>query len=112
MILILSPSSVWLELKTVFDSLSINPSVRAIIFSGSGEKAFSVGIDLKWASSEDSPFMSRPGENGDPARRAAVVRRFGVEMQDCISSIEKCEKRMYLFFFNTLWFISLYFQYF
>ncbi|KAJ5173568.1 ClpP/crotonase-like domain-containing protein [Penicillium coprophilum] len=82
----------WLELRTVFDRLSIDPSVRAVIFSGSGERAFSVGIDLKWVSKEGSPFIPRSDEYADPARRAAALRHFGVEFQECINSIEKCQK--------------------
>jgi enoyl-CoA hydratase len=35
------------ELQQVVDSLRINPDVRVVIFTGSGEKAFSVGADLK-----------------------------------------------------------------
>ena len=76
-------------MRTVFDHLSTDPSVRAIVFSGSGEKGFSVGIDLKWVSGQDSPFMVEPGESVDPGRRAVTkLRRFGVEFQECISSIE------------------------
>ncbi|KAM0739618.1 hypothetical protein ACQRIT_004802 [Beauveria bassiana] len=83
---------VWLELRSIFDRLSTDPSIRAVIFSGAGEKAFSVGIDLKWISKEGSPFVPRPDAYADPARRAAALRRFGVEFQECINSIEKCEK--------------------
>ncbi|KAF3390110.1 hypothetical protein DPV78_011600 [Talaromyces pinophilus] len=87
----LSPD-VWQELRTVFDRLSTDPSVRAVVFSGAGEKAFSVGIDLKWVSKEGSPFVPRPDEYVDPARRAAALRRFGIEFQESINSIEKCDK--------------------
>ncbi|KAE8391616.1 putative enoyl CoA hydratase [Aspergillus alliaceus] len=83
---------VWREMRTVFEDLSTDPSVRAIVLSGSGEKAFSVGIDLKWASKEGSPFIPAPNEDFDPARRATTLRRWGVEFQECITSIEKCEK--------------------
>lgn len=92
--------SVWLELRSVFDRLSTDPSVRAVVFSGAGGKAFSVGIDLKWISEEGSPFIPQPDEYVDPARRAAALRRFGVEFQECITSIEKCEKRMHPFVFS------------
>lgn len=87
--------SVWLELRSIFNRLSTDPSVRVVVFSGAGEKAFSVGIDLKWISKEGSPFVPRPDAYADPARRAAALRRFGLEFQECINSIEKCEKRMY-----------------
>ena len=90
--------SVWQELRTVFDRLSTDPSVRAVVFSGAGEKAFSVGIDLKWVSKEGSPFVPRLDEYVDPARRAAALRRFGIEFQESINSIEKCDKRILPFF--------------
>lgn len=96
--------SVWQELRTVFDRLSTDPSVRAVVFSGAGEKAFSVGIDLKWVSKEGSPFVPRPDEYVDPARRAAALRRFGIEFQDSINSIEKCDKRMLPFFPALPWY--------
>ncbi|WP_335870102.1 enoyl-CoA hydratase-related protein [Bacillus sp. 2205SS5-2] len=35
------------ELAEIVESLRINPEVRAVIFKGSGNKAFSVGADLK-----------------------------------------------------------------
>ncbi|WP_312476781.1 enoyl-CoA hydratase-related protein [Neobacillus sp.] len=36
-----------LELQKKVEDIRINPDVRTVIFSGSGEKAFSVGADLK-----------------------------------------------------------------
>ncbi|RLQ97269.1 enoyl-CoA hydratase-related protein [Falsibacillus albus] len=35
------------ELENVVEALRINPDVRVVVFLGSGEKAFSVGADLK-----------------------------------------------------------------
>lgn len=35
------------ELEGVIDEIRINPDVRVVIFTGAGEKAFSVGADLK-----------------------------------------------------------------
>jgi enoyl-CoA hydratase len=35
------------ELQQVVEALRINPDIRVVIFTGSGEKAFSVGADLK-----------------------------------------------------------------
>ncbi|MEH7333688.1 enoyl-CoA hydratase-related protein [Neobacillus drentensis] len=36
-----------LELQRKVEDIRINPEIRAVIFSGAGEKAFSVGADLK-----------------------------------------------------------------
>lgn len=83
----------WLEMKAVFSQLSDDPSVRAIVFSGAGEKAFSTGLDLKAASQEGSMFIPRPQDIPDAARHAVAVRKWIINIQDCVSSIERCEKR-------------------
>lgn len=33
----------WYEMKDVFESLSVNPDVRCVLFSGAGGKAFTAG---------------------------------------------------------------------
>ncbi|KAK5048913.1 hypothetical protein LTR84_005334 [Exophiala bonariae] len=82
----------WTTLPTVFDDLSEDPTVRAIVFSGAGEKAFSAGLDLAAASVPGSFFNPEPEDVADAARFAARVRRFAYKFQDCVSSIERCEK--------------------
>ena len=81
----------WLELKTIFDTLSISPDVRAIILSATGEKAFTTGLDVQ-AASANGP-LSEQKEPVDVARKAQAIKRHVQEFQDCIQSIEKCEKR-------------------
>ncbi|KAE8381478.1 ClpP/crotonase-like domain-containing protein [Aspergillus bertholletiae] len=80
--------AMWLELHTIFNHLSESPTVRAIILSGAGPKAFTTGLDVKAASegllSSDTPV--------DPARKAFHLRRHISSFQDCISAIERCEK--------------------
>jgi delta(3,5)-delta(2,4)-dienoyl-CoA isomerase len=78
----------WLELRTVFNHLSTSPSVRAIILSGAGEKAFTTGLYVKAAS---EGILFSPTET-DSARTATALRRHVAEFQDCISAIERCEK--------------------
>jgi len=34
----------WLELKTIFEKLSVDPDVRCILISGAGDRAFSAGV--------------------------------------------------------------------
>lgn len=80
----------WLELKTIFDALSISPDVRAIILSGAGEKSFTTGLDVQ-AASQDGVLSQQQGQP-DVARKAQAIKRHVVEFQDCIQSIEKCEK--------------------
>ncbi|CAG8959677.1 hypothetical protein HYFRA_00001582 [Hymenoscyphus fraxineus] len=75
----------WLELKLVFDTLSHSPDIRAIILSGAGDRAFTSGLDVQAASQ-----VRYPG--ADAARKATSIRRHVQEFQDCIGSIEVCEK--------------------
>lgn len=78
----------WLEMRQVFTQLSEDPSVRAIVLSGAGEKAFTTGLDVKAAS---QGLLS--GESKvDPARKAVHLRRHVADFQDCITAVERCEK--------------------
>jgi len=81
--------AMWLEMKEIFDSLSFDSSVRAIVLSGTGPRAFTAGLDVQAATS-GSPLFAK--DNVDVARKAVAIKRHVAEFQDCISSIEKCEK--------------------
>lgn len=81
----------WLEFKTVFDTLSTDPEVRAIILSGAGAKAFTAGLDVE-AASQSGVLGKKGGAPQDVARKAVGIKRHVAEFQDCISSVEKCEK--------------------
>lgn len=77
----------WHNLSALFDKLSVDPNVRAVVFSGAG-RAFTAGLDVQ-AASEGSTFAPAPV---DSARKANGLRRHILEFQDCITSLEKCEK--------------------
>ncbi|KAF2744631.1 ClpP/crotonase [Sporormia fimetaria CBS 119925] len=77
----------WLNLSAIFRKLSHDPSVRAVVLTGAGERAFTAGLDVKAAS---QGTLSR--ESSDAARSAALLRRHILEFQDCITDVEKCEK--------------------
>lgn len=79
----------WHELKALIDFFSHDPETRAIIISGAGDKAFTAGLDVQAASSSDSSLSSK---HSDPSRRATVLRRHILELQDVISSVGRCEK--------------------
>lgn len=81
--------AMWLEFKTVFDTLSLDPEVRAVVLSGAGERAFTTGLDVQAASQQG---VLQQGNVKDAARKAVVIRRNVLEFQDCITSAEKCEK--------------------
>lgn len=83
----------WLELRRVFDQLSRDSSVRAIVLSGAGERAFTAGLDVQAASQEDGGLVAATkSKNLDPARIAARLRRLVADFQDCITAVERCEK--------------------
>lgn len=81
--------AMWLEMKDVFDTLSEDPEIRAIVLSGAGAKAFTAGLDVEIAS--QGSFGGNKNAS-DPARAAVAIKRHVAEFQNCISSIEKCEK--------------------
>ena len=77
----------WLELRQIFDKLSTDPSVRAVVITGAGNKAFTAGLDVK-AASQGTLFE----ESADSARKAVSIRRHVEEFQECITAVERCEK--------------------
>lgn len=79
----------WLELRKVFDALSVDPDVRSIVLSGSGDRAFTTGLDVQAAQQSSVLFGST---SQDTARRAAAIRRHILDFQECITSVERCEK--------------------
>jgi hypothetical protein len=80
----------WIELSTIFDKLSRDPDVRAIVLSGAGEKAFTAGLDVREAA-EEGILADR--KKIDPGRLANIIRRDVKDIQHCISCVERCEKR-------------------
>ena len=88
----MSLNSMWIEYRQVFDSLSQSPFVRAIVLSGAGPRAFTTGLDVQ-AASQSGVLAQTPGDASvDGARVATMIRRHILDFQDCISSVEKCEK--------------------
>ncbi|MCJ1415245.1 hypothetical protein MMC32_001577 [Xylographa parallela] len=83
--------AMWHELRQVFETLSISPSVRAIVFSGAGE-AFTAGLDVQAAAQSGVLAANSGNSNLDGARAATLIRRQLLEFQDCITAIERCEK--------------------
>jgi delta(3,5)-delta(2,4)-dienoyl-CoA isomerase len=81
----------WLNLSAIFRQLSHDPSVRAVILTGAGDRAFTAGLDVT-AASESGPLSSSDVAHQDTARKANAVRRHILEFQSCITDVEKCEK--------------------
>jgi len=82
--------SMWLELRQLFRQLSTDADVRVVVLSGAGDRAFTAGLDVQ-AASQGSPLQA--SDDLDPGRKATMLRRYIGEFQDCITAVEKCEKR-------------------
>jgi len=76
----------WKEMKSVFESLSDDPEVRCIILGGEG-KNFCAGIDLSLLMD-----VSQYDNIKCEGRKRETVRKFILQLQDCITAIEKCRK--------------------
>lgn len=87
----------WLEFKVVFDTLSVDSEVRAIVLSGAGERAFTAGLDVEFAS-QQGILKTATDKTSDVARKAVAIKREVEEFQNCIGSVESCEKRMLVFY--------------
>ncbi len=83
----------WIEFGQIFDKLSYDSDVRAIVLSGAGEKAFSAGLDVQFAS--EAGFTGNNSGEKDIARIAVGFRRHVEQFQKCIASVERCEKRRF-----------------
>nr|XP_036589470.1 enoyl-hydratase isomerase family protein [Colletotrichum truncatum]KAF6801475.1 enoyl-hydratase isomerase family protein [Colletotrichum truncatum] len=81
---------VWREFGALFNRLSHDADVRAIVLSGAGDRAFSAGLDVQSAS--EGVLGSSIGGDVDPSRFATTMRRHIVEFQEAIAAVEKCEK--------------------
>lgn len=79
----------WSEIGAIFSTLSVDPDVRVVLLTGAGDRAFTAGLDVTSAMAEGP--LSSTG-TGDPARKAAILRRHIEDYQQYISKIEKCEK--------------------
>lgn len=76
----------WIEMQTVFETLSKDDHVRVIILAGEG-KHFCAGIDLELLMS-----ISRLKDISCQGKRSEKVRGFILTLQQTVSSIEKCSK--------------------
>ncbi|KAL1940534.1 hypothetical protein VTO73DRAFT_7969 [Trametes versicolor] len=72
----------WTELGQVFDKISQEPTVRAVVLGSALPKFFSAGIDFS--------ALSLPNNGSDPARSAFQLQKHILGFQDCISAIERC----------------------
>lgn len=84
----------WHHLGTLFNRLSHDSSVRAVVLSGCGDN-LTAGLDMYEASQGGILNGTEAGVDG--ARKAIRIRRYIEEFQECVSAVEKCEKRRFGF---------------
>ncbi|KAI9735451.1 MAG: hypothetical protein M1818_006457 [Claussenomyces sp. TS43310] len=77
--------AMWVEFDQIFDQLSLDPNVRAIVLSGAGDKAFTSGLDVQTA-------LSIGAKQADVSRTAFGLREVTGAFQKCIASTERCQK--------------------
>ena len=75
----------WHELKQVFEYIDRTPEIRVAVLSGKGRN-FCSGIDLGLFQEALAPKGKCEG------RKRESLRRLILDMQDCLSAIEKCRK--------------------
>lgn len=78
--------AMWQEIRQAFDWVDATPQARVAILSGEG-KNFCAGIDLAMLGSIQQRIADQDG-----ARSREALRRLILDLQDCLSSIERCRK--------------------
>ena len=78
--------AMWQEIRQACDWVDATPEARVAILSGEG-KNFCAGIDLSMLASIQQQIAHTDG-----ARSREQLRRLILDLQDCLSSIERCRK--------------------
>ena len=78
--------AMWQELRTAFSWADATGAVRVAILSGAGRN-FCAGIDLAMLTG-----VGQAVAHADPARSREALRRLILDLQDCLSSVERCRK--------------------
>lgn len=78
--------AMWQELRTAFSWADATPEVRVVILRGAGRN-FCAGIDLAMLGGVAAAVAHKDG-----ARSREALRRLILDLQDCLSSIERCRK--------------------
>ena len=78
--------AMWQEIRQVFAWVDATPQARVAILSGEG-KNFCAGIDFSML-----PGIQQRIAHPDGTRSREALRRLILDLQDCLSSIERCRK--------------------
>lgn len=76
----------WQDIRAAFGWADATSAVRVVILSGAG-KNFCSGIDLAMLAGVKSAVNHR-----DAARRQEALRRLIIDLQDCLTAVERCRK--------------------
>ena len=78
--------AMWNELRSAFQFLDGLPAARAIVLEGEG-RGFTAGIDLQIMMGLGSQI-----QNDCDGRMRESLRRIILDLQDCLTSLERCRK--------------------
>ena len=78
--------AMWQEIRQAFEWIDATPEARVVILSGAG-KNFCAGIDLAMLAGVQQRIA-----HADGARSREALRRLILDLQDCLSSLERCGK--------------------
>jgi enoyl-CoA hydratase len=81
-------SAFWRDLPLVFDALSCDDAVRAVVLHGEG-KHFSTGLDLQEVLADLGPLLM--GDNNLAKQRTALLAEI-MRLQAAFNAIERCRK--------------------
>lgn len=78
--------AMWQDLRTAFRWADATREVRVVVLGGAGRN-FCSGIDLSMLAGVEAAVDHR-----DPARRHEALRHLILDLQDCLSAVERCRK--------------------
>jgi enoyl-CoA hydratase len=78
--------AMWQEIRTAFEWADSAPEVRVAVLSGEGRN-FCAGIDLSLLAGIQQRIA-----HADGARSREALRRLILDLQDCLTSLERCRK--------------------
>ena len=76
----------WFELRDAVGALDDDPAVRVLVISGNG-KHFCSGIDLSMLGG-----LQQTATDPSPGHGADKLRRTILDLQDCLTAVERCRK--------------------
>ena len=78
--------AMWQELRIACNWADATPAVRVVVLAGAGRN-FCAGIDLAMLAG-----VAAVVADADPARSREALRRLILDLQDCLTSVERCRK--------------------